>query len=341
MVNRFARRWTDPLAPYATKGGVLAAIYVVVARLSLLLDPVGHFASWVWPPTGLALAVLLLFGPRLWPGIAVGAAVANVWQGAPLPVACGIALGNTLEAVLGAYALRRIPGFRPSFDRLPDVLALVVLGALASTLVSATIGVASLYFGGMVPAARFAETWRAWWLGDALGDLVVAPFVLHWTTTAWLRVERRRWIEALALGAALLAASVVLFSGGETGAPGLTALRQPTTLLPLFIWAALRFGTRGVTGATLLASIVAVWSTTLGHGPFVRAELQLSLALVQGFMGVVAVTFLVLAAVTAERARAQDHLVFSQRERPTPEHVTRITPPSPPAPPPLSSHRGA
>src|SRR5206468_5804880 len=110
MVHRFARRWTDPLEPYIAQVAALTVIYAIVARLSLRLDPVSGFASFVWPPTGLALAALLLFGPRLWPGIALGAVIANAWNGAPLLVACGIGLGNTLEAVLGAYVLRRIPG---------------------------------------------------------------------------------------------------------------------------------------------------------------------------------------------------------------------------------------
>jgi len=319
MVHRFARRWTDPLEPYIAQVAALTVIYAIVARLSLRLDPVSGFASFVWPPTGLALAALLLFGPRLWPGIALGAVIANAWNGAPLLVACGIGLGNTLEAVLGAYVLRRIPGFRAHLDRLPDVLALIGIAAIASTVVSATIGVTSLYLGGVVPAERFRETWLAWWLGDALGNLVIAPFVLNWAVVAWLRVEPRRLGEALVLGAALLATTLLVFGGDQTAVPAVAAVRQPTTLLPLLIWAALRFGTRGVTGATLLVSTIAIWSTTLGHGPFVRGELHERLALVQGFMSAIAVACLVLSAGMAERARAQQaRIALQQHERPAP-----------------------
>ncbi len=319
MVHRFARRWTDPVSPYVAQVAILTAIYVIVARLSLRLDPVGGFATFVWPPTGLALAALLLFGPSLWPGIALGAAIANVWQGASLPVACGIALGNTLEAVLAAYALRRIARFSVKLDRLPDVVGLIGIAVVASTAVSATIGVTSLYLGGVVPVERFRETWFAWWLGDAIGNLVVAPFVLNWATTAWLRVEPRRLIEALALSAALLALSLLVFGGDQTAAPAVAALRQPTTLLPLLIWAALRFGTRGVTGATVLVSAVAIWSTIVGLGPFVSGELHVRLALVQGFMSAIAVACLVLSAGMAQRTRGQqDRNALQQQERPAP-----------------------
>ena len=290
-------------------------MYVAVARLGLQLDPVSRFATFVWPPTGLSLAALLLFGPRLWPGVALGALVANLWNGAPIPLAAGIALGNTLEAMVGAYALSRISGFRLGLDRLVDALGLVGV-ALASTVVSATIGVTSLYAAGVMPGAQYIATWLAWWQGDVLGDLVVAPFLLTWATAPWHRSRRARAAEAAALSAALLGASLLLLSGDSATMTGFSVFRQPTTLLPLLIWATLRFGTQGAAGATLLVSGVAVWSTALGHGPFIRPELHQSLAVLQAFMSVVAVTFLVLGAVTAERQRvARERAELFHRER--------------------------
>ena len=290
-------------------------VYVAVARLGLQLDPVSHYATFVWPPTGLSLAALLLFGRRLWPGVALGALVANLWNGAPIPLAAGIALGNTLEAIGGAYALSRIPGFRLGLDRLVDAFALVVV-ALTATLVSATIGVTSLYLAGVMAGAQYLPTWLAWWQGDMLGDLVVAPFLLTWAAAPWYRITRARAAEATALGAVLLGASLLLLGGDSTHVTGLSAFQQPTTLLPLLIWAAVRFGTPGASGATILVSSVAVWSTAIGHGPFNRPELHQSLAVLQGFMSVVAVTFLVLAAVTAERQRVErERTELFHRER--------------------------
>jgi signal transduction histidine kinase len=315
MATPLERR-AQPLGPYL--GGVLllAALYIGLARLGLRLDAVNNFATLVWPPSGLALAALLVFGPRLWPGVALGAAVANVWTGAPILVALGIALGNTLEAVLGSYAVRRVPGFRVTLDSVPAVLGFVFFAALASPVVSATIGVASLYAAGLVPAAGLATTWSAWWLGDAIGALVVTPFLLTWATNPrpWI-VEPARLAEAVALAATLVGMTLYLFSASTaTGNAG--PFRQPTTLLPLLIWAALRFGVRGATGATLLVAVAAVWSTAVGRGPFVRGELHEGLALLQGFMSVVAVTFLALSAVIAERQRAdRDRSELLHRER--------------------------
>ena len=296
----------------------LAAIYVAVGHWGLQFDPVSRFATIIWPPAGIALAALLLFGPDLWPGVALGAMIVNLWTGAPFVVAAGIAVGNTLEALLAWYALQRIPGFRPSLERLIDVLGFVGLAAIASTTVAATIGVSTLYLGHVVAPGHFAETWFAWWQGDAIGILIVAAFFLSWIPAIrrGVQVPTQRIVEAVGLAAALLGMSAFLFQGSFDTNSGLAAFRQPTTLLPLFIWAALRFGTRGATGATLMVSAAAVWSTVHGNGPFVRTQLHESLAVLQGFMSVLAVTCLVLAAVTAERWRAdRERTELFHRER--------------------------
>jgi len=160
---------------------VLCICYVATAKFGLSLDAVHNVATAVWPPTGIALMALVLGGCHLWPGITCGAFLVNLWAGAPVPVACGIALGNTLEALVGALLLQRLVGFSPALDRLQDVLSLVVLAAVLSTLVSATLGVTSGWLGGMIPAATLGKAWRTWWLGDAMGDLVVAPLLFVWS----------------------------------------------------------------------------------------------------------------------------------------------------------------
>src|SRR5688572_24411502 len=144
---------------YAGELIALATLYIVAARIGLALDAVAGFATLVWPPTGIALAALVLRGTRLWPAVMIGAGIANMLTGAPILVALGIASGNTVEALVGAYAPRRLPGFRTSLGRLRDVRRLLVLAAIFSTMVSATIGVVSLYLGGIVSAAQFGPTW--------------------------------------------------------------------------------------------------------------------------------------------------------------------------------------
>jgi signal transduction histidine kinase len=297
---------------YIAQVVALATIYVVTARAGLRLDAVSGFATLVWAPTGIGLAALWISRGRLWPGLFIGAAVANLLTGAPLPVALGIGIGNTLESVLGAYALRRIPGFRSTLDRLPDVLGLIVLAATISTMVSATIGVSSLFLGGLVAVEGVAPTWRAWWLGDLIGDILVAPALPVWATGVLRPLNLRRALEGAALGVYVLLVSLLLFRSAPTETP---AFGEAYMFFPLLIWAVLRFGQRGGVTATVVISLVAVWGTALGHGPFVRPDLQRGLLALQTFMGITATTFLVLGASVSERRRAMADLEAANAEQ--------------------------
>jgi signal transduction histidine kinase len=298
---------TSPLR-YVLAIAALAIVYLVAARAGLMMDAVGGFATLVWAPSGLALATLLILGPGLWPGVFIGAFLANVLTGAPVPVALGIGVGNTLEPVLAVYALRRIPGFQVSLERLADVIGLIVLAAGLSTMVSATIGVASLYLGGIVSSGQLEETWRAWWLGDLIADLLVAPVLLVWATGPRRFGNPKRMVETLALGVAVIAASLLIF-GGAVGIPTPTGrVAQAYMFFPLLIWAALRFGQRGAITTAFTVSVIAVWGTAIGHGPFVRPALHQSLIALQAFMGIAAATFLVLAASISERRRAEEEM---------------------------------
>lgn len=286
---------------------LLAALYLAAGLLGLSLDPVSDFAALVWPASGLALAALVLGGRGLWPGVAAGALLVNLRAGRALEpgvhpfVAVGIAAGNTLGALLGAWLVERAR-IRPALDRLRDVTAFIGLAALASTLVSPSVGATSLWLGGHLALAELPATWRAWWVGDAIGVLLVTPAALAWATARPARVEAGRAGLALALGALLLGGALAIFVGPSAGAPAAHGLVY--ALFPLLIAASLAFGLRGATTATLLVTAVAVGATTLGRGPFVREELHDGLLLLQTFMGITATTFVVLAAVTAERERA-------------------------------------
>jgi signal transduction histidine kinase len=294
---------------------VFAAIYVVAARAGLGLDAVSGFATLVWAPTGLSLAAILLLGYRMWPGIAIGALVANVFTGAPIGVGLGIAAGNTIEALAGAFLLRRVPGFRTSLGRVVDVLALIVFAAVLSTAISATVGVASLHAGGVLAAGAGPKTWRAWWLGDVIGDLFVAPALLVWLTGRDALPRGKRLAEAMAVGAATLIVAAVVFRPISSTQPH--AFTQAYMFFPVLIWAALRFGQRGAVSAALLASTIAIWGTATARGPFVRPALHESLFALQAFMAIAAVTFLVLGAASVERHRATielEHAVADARD---------------------------
>jgi PAS domain S-box-containing protein len=288
-------RFGRPPSGRALRFAVLVALYVVAARASLELDAVSGFASLVWPASGIALAALL-YDRSLWPAVSVGAFVANASAGASIGSAAGIALGNTLEAVLGAFMLSSIPGFRPSLDRLVDALGLCVLAAFLSTSISATCGTLSLWLGGFILPGEAFVTWRAWWFGDMIGDLVFAPPLLVWFAPADGAPAAPRSEIALYAVAALLFNGLILGAGTEN--PDLADL-----YFPLLIWAAVRYGVRGTVSTLLGVMAIAVTATTLDVGPFVRETRHESLLVLQRFMGVASATFVVLGAAISERTR--------------------------------------
>jgi len=293
-------------AAYFAQVAAVAVVYVVAARAGLTLDAVSGFASLVWAPTGIALAAVLLAGGGIWPGVFIGALIANVITGAPVLAATGIAAGNTLEAVAGAYALRSVPGFRLRLDSLRDVFALIVLAALLSTMISASIGVSSLYFAGVTPRANVAETWRTWWIGDAIGALLIAPLILVWAAPPRTPLLTRRLSEAVLLVLGLLVASLIVLTLSVSWGGG--PLSHAYIFFPLLMWAAIRFGQRGAITATVLVSAIAIAGTVLGRGPFIQPTLHASLLALQTFMGITGATFLVLGASSSERERSRDQL---------------------------------
>jgi two-component system cell cycle sensor histidine kinase/response regulator CckA len=289
--------------PHGVRVGLLCVLYIATAKFGLSLDAVHGFAAAVWPPTGIALGALVLGGYRLWPGIALGAFLVNVSAGAPLLVAGGMALGNVLEAVVGAVLLTRVIRFRPSLDRLQDVMGLVVLAAGLSTVISATIGIASGWLGGVIPAATAWMAWRTWWMGDVLGDLVVAPILFVWSRRGRISLPPRRVAEAMAMLVCVSVLSLAVF--GPPLIPPPVDISYLYLLFPVLIWAAVRLGPQGAVTATGLVSAIAIWGTVLGVGRFTGPTLHENLLALQAFMSIVAVTILILAAMTSERQEAE------------------------------------
>jgi len=283
----------------------LAIAYVVAGRLGFVASAIHPVVSSAWPPSGIALAALLLMGVRYWPAIAVGAFVVNLTGGiAPLGSA-GIAVGNTLEAVTGALLLTRLAEFRPSLERLRDVLALVALGAVVSSVVSATGGVTALALSGSAAAIPRASIWFAWFTGDAIGILIVAPLILSWVAGPRPSVSARDAIEASVLAGILVAFTVALFQ---------TPFSYVYALFPVTIWAATRFGPRGAATASAVVSVLAIWYTVHGVGPFATSNAVTNLFELQTFIALLALTCLILAAVIAERRAAESALERSRQQ---------------------------
>lgn len=272
-----------------------AAGYYLSARLGLFLELVGGQVTPLWPPTGVALVCLLRFGVRMWPAVTLGALVVNLPLGPTPLAACLIAAGNTLAPVCAVLLLRHA-GYRPGMTRLRDALALVFLGALAGMTVSATVGAAAMVTAGGVSPGAFWATWSVWWVGDAMGVLLVAPVLLVLPAVKALRPVRPwRWVEAAAI-----------FTG--TCGALLLAIHTPMAALfpvfPFLIWAALRFQHVGSAPCALAASIIAIQAAVTHAGPFAAHDLLFNMIVLQIFNASAALTALLLSAITAERDQA-------------------------------------
>src|ERR1051326_4821189 len=156
----------------------VAVVYFAAAKLSLGLASIHPSATPIWPPTGLALAAVLLGGYRVWPAIFAGALLANLFTAGSIYTSCAIGLGNTLEALIGGWLIDRSSNGRNTFDTPLSVAKFALLSAGPSTMTSATIGLGSLTLAGYADVSNFAAIWLTWWLGDFAGALVVTPAIV-------------------------------------------------------------------------------------------------------------------------------------------------------------------
>jgi len=280
---------------------LIAVVYFAAAELGLSLASVHENVTPVWPPTGIAIASLLIFGLRVWPGVFLGALAANLLTSIPLASTFGIAIGNTLEAIVAWSLLKRSKGWRKSFESVGDVLTFVVYAAVLAPLVSATIGGLSVCFGDPSQWTRFWSLWLTWWMGDGFGALIVSPLLLSWSMSR--SVDREDTAEIAGLFVLLLIVVLIIFAGWFPGPVKTYPLAY--LCLPCLLWAALRFDQRIVTAAILLMAGVAVWGAKHGYGPFVQPSRNVTLLLLTSFVGLSSLMTLLVAAVTTERQKAE------------------------------------
>jgi signal transduction histidine kinase len=295
------------LARYLAGVAALTGGYYLAAQVGYALQFTGSIAA-IWPPVGLAVAVLYLGGLRWWPGIVIGDLLSN--EGGPLATELVIATANVAEAAVATVLLWRLVGRRAGFDRLDQIGRLLVAIA-AATAISATVGSITLLVEGTIHSSEVPTIWRTIWIGDSTGALVVLPLILVWAHS-WRAGwdprrsfhNRRRVLEAAAMVAAIIGLSAIVLSSP-----------RPISYLvfPALIWAAVRFGQRGATLAVFCAAVMAVWSTANNTGPFVRHSITASALSTQLYMTVAAITTLCLGAIVSERQRSANDLVESRR----------------------------
>ena len=249
------------------------------------------------------MALVLIWGIRVAPAVALAAFLVNFFTPIPKLAALGIGLGNACSAVAAGYLLRHLSEFKTPLSRLRDVMRVIVFGALVATTVSAFVGVSALTLTHTRAWSGYSSAWRIWWLGDAMGVLVVAPLILN-SRDLLQFLRGRRFVEIAVISLAVLVASSMIF--------GRRSLVQDDVLafvvFPFVVWAAIRFRIAGAALASLLVAGVAVWGTANGYGPFVNHSPLHNAVLLQVFIAVTALTGLVLAAVISEREHLQERV---------------------------------
>ena len=309
-----ARRWTADFAvrkaravapdrpvSYFARIVLLAAAYFLVAKLALLVAIPPGYATAVWPPSGIALASVLLLGNRFWPGIWLGASLVNVTVQSSLVAATLIGAGNTLEALAGAALFRATIGVPGAFQRGEDVVKFVAIAAL-SAMIAATVAAATLALMYSLRSTELLWNWWTWWQGDTVGIIIVAPLILAWAVPAVPAWTPRKIAEGSILVCLLSGVIYVIFGPGV--ASHIPSLPLTFAILPFIVWAAFRFRQRKVATLNALVCASAIWSTLEGSGPFAQGSLNESLLLLLAFMGTVVTTGLVLSAVIGDRGRA-------------------------------------
>jgi signal transduction histidine kinase/ActR/RegA family two-component response regulator len=287
---------------------LIVTLYVVTARLGLMLAVDPGNVSAIWPPSGIAFAAVIFLGARALPGIWLGSFIINTWFFAghqhlaipgPLAAFC-IASGSTMQAALGSYLLRKFIGSRSAMDKPSD--AFKFLGATAlSCFVAATIGVFTMTGTGLVQfdSEHIRYCFRTWWAGDVAGVLIFTPLALTWCRVPDCIQDRRRLLE-LMFFILLLAFATESIAFGDWFVLGRNHYPLNFIFFPFLIWAAVRFGAAGVTLSVLVVEMLAILGTKHGIGPFAQFPLSLSLVMLQGFISMVALSGMSLAAVLTD-----------------------------------------
>jgi signal transduction histidine kinase len=302
----------SPGIGYAGALVAIGSIYFALAKVGLALASVHPSATPIWPPTGFALAAVLLWGYRIWPAIFAAAVIANATTAGSVTTAAAIATGNSLEALVGAYLINRWSNGCNTFATPNSVAKFALICFLIATPISASIGLASLAIAGYAERTNFANAWMTWWLGDVTGALVIAPVIVLWASSRYYAFNRKETLETVGVLAAAVAVGLVAFSPLIEQTPS----RDPLgflVILPL-LWAALRRGPRDTATVALVLTGITIWGTLMGGGPFTSADLNVSFLLVLMFLISITVPSLLLSADVEVRKHAEESLRRAQTE---------------------------
>ena len=309
-------RWLGPEINFrrgiSYAGGLVAigVIYFALAKGGLALASIHPSATPIWPPTGVALAAVLLWGYRIWPAIFTAAVIVNATTAGSVATAIAIATGNSLEAVVGAYLINRWSSGCNTFSRPNSVAKFALICFVIATPISASIGLTSLATAGYIERTNFANAWVTWWLGDVSGALVIAPVIVLWASSHYHAFNRNEFLETVGVLATAAAVGLIAFSPLIEQTPS----RDPLGFLAILpmLWAALRRGPRDTATVALVLAGITIWGTLTGGGPFTTADLNVSFLLVLMFLISITVPSLLLSADVDVRKKAEESLRRAQ-----------------------------
>jgi signal transduction histidine kinase len=284
---------------------IVTLVYFIVGKFGLMLASLHASASPVWPSAGIALAAILVLGYRVWPGIFIGAFLVNVTNAGDVATSLAIATGNTLEALVGAWLVIRFARGKNFCGRPQDVFKFALVAA-TSTIISPLFGVTSLALAGFADWTHYDAIWLTWWLGDVTGDLVFTPLVVLWSVGSQRGWSKKEATEVGVLFLLLVLLSSIVFGGWLT----ISSRNYPITFIcgPIVIWTAFRFRPLETATGIFVLSVIAVWGTLHGFGPFVRETENQSLIALQLWIAVLTITAMALSAGMAERRRVEEEL---------------------------------
>ena len=295
---------------------IVAAAYYLGAKLGFALTLRPSPVSTLWPPNSLLLAGFLLTPVQWWGWMLLAVFPAHLLvqlpTGFPLHLILGWYVSNCSEALIGAGIVRRLIKGPLRFDRSRDVGVFIVGAVFLGTILSTFLDAGFVSLSG---ESAFWEVWQTRLLSNMLTSLTLVPFIVTWACEGFadLRLAHPiRYLEAWLLGATLLPIVILVFNDQTTGLHTSAALLYAP--LPLVLWAAIRFGSRGASTALVIVTAFAIWGAVHGRGPFLTSSPAENAVSIQLFLIVFAVPLLVLAAVIQERRHAED-LARASEER--------------------------
>lgn len=309
-------RWRNAAAiPHSGKDlgkyAVVIASCFLAGQLGLRITVLHPPVSPVWPPVGVALAAMLLLGYRVWPAFFLASFLICESTSTPLKAALAISIANTLEVISAAYLINRFARGIKAFETARDVVKFVLFAGVLTPAISASICIGYLYPAGFPQGPDKSVMWLTWWVGDAIGALLFAPFLILVFGTPHHRLDKRELLELFLLLFSLITVCLTVF-GPLSAYFEQKQLLMPWMCVPFLIWAGFRFCQLEAAGSTLMLFGIAIWGTLHGYGPFVTPDFNVSLMVLAAFVGIIGTATMAIAATLSERRRVQEGLLGLQ-----------------------------